>query len=258
MVVGRNLKCQIWDQRPRMTCPARAGSRGARPTVHAGALRRRQLDLRRWSRAPRSTSPPAAIDREQTGNRCSRRYPQPLARRTGRRRRSRPYCGRAASGLGRRVLRDLRANSFFTMLRTWLHGELVGVDDYGNRYYRERGYRDRRAPGWRTRAALGGVRARRRSDACADRLGRLAARPDRAAAERAAAAGADLGEGARCRISPARRRPICRPARSSAAGSAHRRPVTTRPGGRSRAGLVRAAELQKPARACSIAGSAMR
>ncbi len=36
------------------------------------------------------------------------------------------------------------------MLRTWLHGELVGVDDYGNRYYRERGYRDRRAPGWRT------------------------------------------------------------------------------------------------------------
>ena len=36
------------------------------------------------------------------------------------------------------------------MLRTWLHGELVGVDDDGNRYYRERGYRDRRAPGWRT------------------------------------------------------------------------------------------------------------
>ena len=53
-------------------------------------------------------------------------------------------------GSGRAVLRDLRANSFFTMLRTWLHGELVGVDDYGNRYYRERGYRDRRAPGWRT------------------------------------------------------------------------------------------------------------
>jgi NADH:ubiquinone oxidoreductase subunit len=53
-------------------------------------------------------------------------------------------------GVGRGVLRDLRANSLFTMLRTWLHGELVGVDDYGNRYYRERGYRDRRAPGWRT------------------------------------------------------------------------------------------------------------
>ena len=28
------------------------------------------------------------------------------------------------------------------MLRTWLHGELVGGDDYDDRYYRERGYRD--------------------------------------------------------------------------------------------------------------------
>ena len=33
------------------------------------------------------------------------------------------------------------------MLRTWLRGELVGVDEYGNRYYRERGDRDRRGPG---------------------------------------------------------------------------------------------------------------
>jgi NADH:ubiquinone oxidoreductase subunit len=37
------------------------------------------------------------------------------------------------------VLRDLRANNFYTVLRTWLRGELVGVDEYGNRYYRERG-----------------------------------------------------------------------------------------------------------------------
>jgi NADH:ubiquinone oxidoreductase subunit len=37
------------------------------------------------------------------------------------------------------VLRDLKANSFFTVLRTWLRGELVGEDEYGNRYYRERG-----------------------------------------------------------------------------------------------------------------------
>jgi NADH:ubiquinone oxidoreductase subunit len=37
------------------------------------------------------------------------------------------------------VLRDLRANNFYTVLRTWLRGELVGIDDYGNRYYRERG-----------------------------------------------------------------------------------------------------------------------
>jgi NADH:ubiquinone oxidoreductase subunit len=44
------------------------------------------------------------------------------------------------------VLRDLRANNFFTVLRTWLRGELVGVDDLGNRYYRERG---RGASGWR-------------------------------------------------------------------------------------------------------------
>lgn len=47
------------------------------------------------------------------------------------------------------MLGDLRANSFFTMLRTWLRGELVGVDDYGNRYYRERGYRDPGGVGWR-------------------------------------------------------------------------------------------------------------
>ena len=36
------------------------------------------------------------------------------------------------------MLQDLRANSFYTMLRTWLRGELVGVDEHGNRYYRER------------------------------------------------------------------------------------------------------------------------
>jgi NADH:ubiquinone oxidoreductase subunit len=37
------------------------------------------------------------------------------------------------------MLQELRANSLFTMLQTWLRGELVGVDEYGNRYYRERG-----------------------------------------------------------------------------------------------------------------------
>jgi NADH:ubiquinone oxidoreductase subunit len=37
------------------------------------------------------------------------------------------------------LLRALRTNSFFTMLRTWLRGEFVGEDEYGNRYYRERG-----------------------------------------------------------------------------------------------------------------------
>jgi NADH:ubiquinone oxidoreductase subunit len=37
------------------------------------------------------------------------------------------------------VLRDLKTNSFFTMLQTWLRGELVGEDEHGNRYYRERG-----------------------------------------------------------------------------------------------------------------------
>ena len=44
------------------------------------------------------------------------------------------------------MLRDLKANSFYTLLRTWLRGELVGVDEHGNRYYRERG---RGAAGWR-------------------------------------------------------------------------------------------------------------
>jgi NADH:ubiquinone oxidoreductase subunit len=38
-------------------------------------------------------------------------------------------------------LSDLKANSFFTVLRTWLKGELVGEDPHGNRYYRERGTR---------------------------------------------------------------------------------------------------------------------
>ena len=51
------------------------------------------------------------------------------------------------------MLRDLKANSFFTMLQTWLKGELVGTDEYGNRYYRER-----RNPGVAQGAALGGVR----------------------------------------------------------------------------------------------------
>jgi NADH:ubiquinone oxidoreductase subunit len=35
-----------------------------------------------------------------------------------------------------------RTNSFFTVLRTWLRGELAGEDEHGNRYYRERGRRD--------------------------------------------------------------------------------------------------------------------
>ena len=91
------------------------------------------------------------------------------------------------------ALRELKTNSLFTMLRTWLRGELVGVDDYGNRYYRERG-----RAGVAARAALGRVRAGRRADARAAGLGRLAAQADRAAAQRAAAAGAALGAARRC------------------------------------------------------------
>lgn len=30
------------------------------------------------------------------------------------------------------------ANSFFTWFRTWLSGELVGEDSFGNRYYQEK------------------------------------------------------------------------------------------------------------------------
>ena len=40
------------------------------------------------------------------------------------------------------MLKELRHNSFFTMLRTWLRGEFVGEDLYGNRYYRERRAKD--------------------------------------------------------------------------------------------------------------------
>ncbi len=40
------------------------------------------------------------------------------------------------------------ANSFFTHFKTWLRGELVGEDSYGNRYYRDKrtpeGHRERR------------------------------------------------------------------------------------------------------------------
>ena len=55
-----------------------------------------------------------------------------------------PIVRGAAIRRGGAVLRDLKANSFFTMLQTWLRGELVGEDEHGNRYYRERGN-----PGWR-------------------------------------------------------------------------------------------------------------
>jgi NADH:ubiquinone oxidoreductase subunit len=37
------------------------------------------------------------------------------------------------------MLKALGSNSLFTMVQTWLHGELVGEDEWGNRYYRERG-----------------------------------------------------------------------------------------------------------------------
>ena len=36
------------------------------------------------------------------------------------------------------MLERLKANSFFTMLRTWLRGQFVAEDLYGNRYYRQR------------------------------------------------------------------------------------------------------------------------
>jgi NADH:ubiquinone oxidoreductase subunit len=39
-----------------------------------------------------------------------------------------------------------RTNNAFTLLRTWLRGELVGKDEHGNRYYRER---RRRGSSWR-------------------------------------------------------------------------------------------------------------
>lgn len=42
-----------------------------------------------------------------------------------------------------------RTNNAFTMIRTWLHGERVGEDEHGNRYYRERGRaRGRRERRW--------------------------------------------------------------------------------------------------------------
>ncbi|HET6518305.1 MAG TPA: NADH-ubiquinone oxidoreductase subunit NDUFA12 family protein [Geminicoccaceae bacterium] len=44
------------------------------------------------------------------------------------------------------ALTDLRHNTLVTMVRTWLGGEPVGADEFGNRYYRARGAAgDRRA-----------------------------------------------------------------------------------------------------------------
>ena len=44
------------------------------------------------------------------------------------------------------ALTDLRHNTLVTMVRTWLRGEPVGADEFGNRYYRARGAAgDRRA-----------------------------------------------------------------------------------------------------------------
>jgi NADH:ubiquinone oxidoreductase subunit len=36
-----------------------------------------------------------------------------------------------------------------TLLLTWLRGDLVGTDDYGNRYYRLKGFQPRRVGGGR-------------------------------------------------------------------------------------------------------------
>jgi NADH:ubiquinone oxidoreductase subunit len=44
-------------------------------------------------------------------------------------------------------LAGLGTNSFFTLFKTWLSGHLVGEDDYGNRYYRDK----RTRPGERER-----------------------------------------------------------------------------------------------------------
>ena len=94
------------------------------------------------------------------------------------------------------ALRELRANSLFTMLQTWLRGHLVGVDDYGNRYYRERGALPGggSGAGWctagtpsrpwcRPAGSVGctsGSRRRRASSRCRRNLGEgAAAQPDR-------------------------------------------------------------------------------
>lgn len=45
---------------------------------------------------------------------------------------------------GAPVFDGLFTNSTYTMLRTWFGGELVGADQYGNRYYR----RSTKGKGW--------------------------------------------------------------------------------------------------------------
>lgn len=41
---------------------------------------------------------------------------------------------------------DLWHNSFFTVLKSWIHGQRVGEDEYGNRYFRRSGSGEK---GWR-------------------------------------------------------------------------------------------------------------
>jgi NADH:ubiquinone oxidoreductase subunit len=48
----------------------------------------------------------------------------------------------AVVDVGDAAVSALWTNHFFTILRSWLRGELVGKDAYGNRYYRERGRKD--------------------------------------------------------------------------------------------------------------------
>jgi len=43
----------------------------------------------------------------------------------------------------------IEAMTFGTRLLTWFRGELVGVDSFGNRYYRERGSKPLRRGGGR-------------------------------------------------------------------------------------------------------------
>ena len=72
--------------------------------------------------------------------------------------------------------------TFGTQLWTWLYGELVGEDEFGNRYFRTRG--GKIDPTLLMRAALGDLQRRRRALDGAAVVARLAASHGRYAADR--------------------------------------------------------------------------
>ena len=89
------------------------------------------------------------------------------------------------------------SQTFGTQLWTWLYGEAVGEDEFGNRYYRTRGGKIDPALGFERRWVI--YQRLRRSLERAAVLARLAASHRRYAADRGQVSAARLAEAAQSR-----------------------------------------------------------